>query len=85
MNEFMFAGEGRVATFTVIRYPPKGFEEEAPYIVALIDIDDGPRIIGRILAKPGEVEVGSAVTLAGSRTEYFEFRLIAHQGSGLET
>jgi uncharacterized OB-fold protein len=77
----VFAGLGKLATFTVIRHPPKGFEAEAPYIVGLVDIDNGTRVIGRISADPDEIEIGSAVAIAVNRDGVLEFRLLAHQAS----
>jgi len=74
-------GVGKVATFTVIRYPPKGFEGEAPYIVALIDIENGPRVIGRIAASPDEIEVGSKVGLSADRKGILEFHALSNQSS----
>lgn len=41
------SGKGRVQTFTVIRVPPEGFE--APYIVALVELDEGPWLMGNIV------------------------------------
>jgi uncharacterized OB-fold protein len=59
----------------VIRYPPKGFEGEAPYVVAIIDIENGPRVIGRISTSPNEIEVGSEVELTGNRNHVLKFRV----------
>jgi uncharacterized OB-fold protein len=69
------SGIGKVATFTVIRYPPKGFEDEAPYVIALVDIDGGPRVIGRISASPDEIEIGSTVALEQNKNSVLEFQL----------
>ncbi len=65
MKESSLSGRGKVATFTVIRYPPKGFEKQVPYIVALIDLDEGPRVIGRITANPNELRINQIVHYAG--------------------
>lgn len=70
-----FPGEGRIVTFTVIRYPPVGFEEQAPYVVAIIDLNNGPRIVGRINAKEDEVKIGSNVNLAREAAGALEFVL----------
>jgi len=48
IKETSFSGHGVITTFTTIRYPPQGFENEAPYTVALIDLENGPRVIGRV-------------------------------------
>jgi uncharacterized OB-fold protein len=72
-------GQGRVATFTVIRYPPKGFEGEAPYIVALVDLANSLRVIGRIAANPGEIELGTAVEAVNHVNGALEFRVLSEK------
>ena len=41
-------GEGELMTFTVIRVPSEGFEEEAPYIPCLVKTKEGPCVVGRL-------------------------------------
>jgi uncharacterized OB-fold protein len=59
----------------VIRYPPVGFEEQAPYVVAIIDLNDGPRVIGRIKAHPEEVKIGANVDFTRETAGALEFAL----------
>jgi scaffold protein (connect acetoacetyl-CoA thiolase and HMG-CoA synthase) len=66
---------GRVVTFTAIRYPPKGFENQAPYVVAIIDIEKGPRVIGRVSNSGDEVKIGANVVLKSRREGSLEFQL----------
>ena len=40
-------GKGEIQTFTVINVPPEGFE--APYMVALVKLDEGPWIMGNVI------------------------------------
>lgn len=48
------SGMGTVQTFTVIRVPPEGFK--APYVVAMVELDEGPWIIGNVVnIDPDEV------------------------------
>ncbi|MBI4675996.1 MAG: Zn-ribbon domain-containing OB-fold protein [Elusimicrobia bacterium] len=35
--------KGRIHTFTVIRIPPSGFGEQVPYVLAVVELDDGVR------------------------------------------
>ena len=65
LREVLLSGRGKIATFTVIRYPPEGFENDAPYIVALVDLENGPRVIGRITANPEELKVAEVVQYTG--------------------
>ena len=41
------SGKGQIQTFTVIRVPPEGFE--APYIVGMAELDEGPWLMGNIV------------------------------------
>ena len=59
------AGSGTVYSFTVVHRAPPGFAEEAPYVVALVELSEGPRLLTRLAGvKPAEALVGMAVQLA---------------------
>ncbi len=74
-NQTAFPGVGKVVTFTAIRYPPKGFENQAPYVVAIIDIEGGPRVIGRLSNSSDSVKIGAAVVLKSRKESVLEFQL----------
>ena len=75
IRQSALAGAGKIVTFTAIRYPPKGFESQAPYVVAIIDIENGPRVIGRVSNSADEVKIGDAVALRSSKEGMLEFQL----------
>jgi len=77
LREKTFHGQGEISTFTIIRYPPKGFEGESPYVVALIDIEDGPRVIGRVTGPPELIEIGGIVSFSRENKDMLEFNLQA--------
>jgi ribosomal protein S27AE len=52
------SGEGRVHAFTTVRTPPAGFD--APYLAAVVDLDEGPRVFAMLTAEPREALSGSA-------------------------
>jgi len=55
------SGRGRIASFTVVRRPLSA-AYEAPCIVALIDLAEGPRMMSQIIgAAPESMAVGAAV------------------------
>src|SRR5436190_8427752 len=39
---YNLSGAGTVYSFSVVRQPPEGYEDHAPYVLALIRLDDGP-------------------------------------------
>ena len=59
-------GTGTVYSFVVyhVAFHP-GFKEELPYVVALVDIEEGPRMLSNIRGcPPEEVHIGMRVELA---------------------
>lgn len=46
------AGHGTIASFTVIRIPPRGRAPEAPYAVAVVRLDEGVSLLGRTVDIP---------------------------------
>jgi uncharacterized OB-fold protein len=57
------SGRGTVYTFTVIRQAGMpGYADELPYVVALVDLDEGPRLMGNITGcDPADVHIGQPV------------------------
>lgn len=56
-------GTGTVHSFTVIRRAPAAaFAPKAPYVVALIDLDEGPRMVTNILGDDAlQTKIGDRV------------------------
>ena len=42
-----FSKKGSIKTFTVVRVGPTGFD--APYIVAMVELEDGPWVVGNVI------------------------------------
>lgn len=45
----MLGKTGKILSWTVIRVPPADFSDQAPYPVALVELDDGGRIIAQLV------------------------------------
>ena len=57
------SGAGTVASFTVVRRAVSS-DFEAPYVIALIDLDEGPRMMSHIIGiDPEAIVVGMSVTV----------------------
>jgi len=57
-----FSGEGKLFTYTVIRDPSEGFEAFAPYIMGIIELDEGLKVTSQVVdCKPDEVYIGMPV------------------------
>ena len=46
------AGDGAIASFTVIRVAPRGHAAEVPYALAVVRLKEGVSILGRIVDIP---------------------------------
>ena len=61
-DDYKLSELGEVVTWTVIRSPPVGYEKYAPYVVALIELDDGMRLLSQVVdVDPAEVKTGLRV------------------------
>lgn len=61
---YTFSGRGEVYSYTTVYDPPAGYEEQAPYTVALIKLQEGPLVTAQI-TDLGEnpVEIGMPVEM----------------------
>jgi len=61
---FQFSGQGEVFSHTTIYNPPVGFEEFAPYTVALVKLEEGPLVTAQLTdVEPEEVSIGQPVEM----------------------
>lgn len=57
------SGKGILYSYTVTHVAPPGFE--APYLVGLVELDEGVRIIGNLVkVKPEDAKIGMRVKVA---------------------
>ena len=57
------SGRGTVHTFTVIRQNhAKPFKDELPYVVAIVELEEGPRMMGNVTGiDPDDMQIGMPV------------------------
>ncbi len=63
-NQYAFSGKGEVYSYTRMTDAPTGFDESAPYTVALIKLQEGPLVTAQLTDlgdKP--VEIGMPVEM----------------------
>lgn len=68
------SGRGRLHTWTRIDAAPAGFEAHAPYVVGVLDLDEGGRALAWIGARvpPDELRVGLGMELVPRLHEEYE-------------
>lgn len=61
---YRFSGKGKVYSYSTVYNPLSQFTEFVPYIVALIDLDEGPRITAQLTdVTRDEVNIGMPVEM----------------------
>jgi len=62
MKPEQFSGKGFVRTFTTIHVAAPDFTNQTPYTMAVIKMDEGPRITGQLIdCKEEDIEIGMRV------------------------
>lgn len=65
---YTFSGRGEVYSHTTVQDAPAGFEENAPYTVALVKLEEGPLITAQLTDMGEEsVEIGTPVEMVTRR------------------
>ena len=62
MEDYQFKGTGTVVTPTVVHQAQTGYEMFGPYCMAIIELDEGPKITSQIVdCEPNNVKSGMKV------------------------
>jgi uncharacterized OB-fold protein len=65
---------GKIVTYTTIRVAPEQFNTQIPYNVAIIELNDGVRLMAQVVdCKPEDMKIGKSVKLV--------FRKIQEEGA----
>lgn len=61
---YSFSGRGEVYSFTTVYDAPAGYEENSPYTVALIRLNEGPMVTAQLTDLNGRnVQIGTPVEM----------------------
>ena len=63
MEWFEIKSNGELITYTIVQYGPSGFEDDAPYTLAIADFEDGLRVFGRLSKNIKESDVKPGMKL----------------------
>ena len=63
-DHYQFSGRGEVYSYTTLYYAPAGYEEQAPYTVAMVQLEEGPLVTAQLTdIDVKEPEVGMPVEM----------------------
>jgi uncharacterized OB-fold protein len=69
-------GDGVLVSWTLIRRPPAAFKEDGQYAVAIVRLDAGVQMTGRLEAPDERARPGARVRAAGRHRETTIFRVV---------
>lgn len=63
-DQYAFSGKGEVYSYTTVYEPPSGFENNAPYTVALVRLNEGPMVTAQLTdVDEDSVQIGMPVEM----------------------
>ena len=63
------SGAGKIYSFSRVHVAPEQFKSIVPYYLAIIDLDEGPRMMGRLQTQEGDhVRIDAPVELISIET-----------------
>lgn len=80
LEETEIPGKGTIYTYSTVHVPLASLQKEAPYTIAIVDIEGGCKVTGRILETSSEkLSVGAAVEVAEVKEGVYVFKLKIEQ------
>ena len=68
LEDIQLKGEGKIHTYSVVHSPTDDFKLIAPYVVAIVELEEGAKITTQIVdCKPEEVNIGDEVEMVFRR------------------
>lgn len=69
---YTFSGRGEVYSHTTVHNAPEGYQEYAPYAVALVKLEEGPLVTAQLTdVSPEDVQIGMPVEMVTRRIREF--------------
>ena len=68
LEPYRLKRQGKVLSYTVAHVAAEGFEDQVPYVLAIIELEDGPRLTAQITdCNPDEIKIGDEVEMVFRR------------------
>ncbi|MBV9120335.1 MAG: OB-fold domain-containing protein [Chloroflexi bacterium] len=72
-----FTGKGRLLTYSIVHVPTTRFKSQAPYVLAIIELDEGARLMGLVDGAPaGNLAIEANVRYSHRDEFGYHFQLV---------
>jgi len=76
-----FAGRGKIYSFSEVHSAPAGLELEVPYVLAIVQLDEGPKLTAQIVdCEIGQAKIGDEVEVVFRRIRQDDPEGLFHYG-----
>ncbi|MCX8175427.1 MAG: Zn-ribbon domain-containing OB-fold protein [Candidatus Micrarchaeota archaeon] len=76
-----FSGRGKIYSYTEVFAGPSGFELEVPYLLAIVELEEGPRLTAQIVGvSEKDVKIGDEVEMVFRRIQEDSAEGLIHYG-----
>ena len=59
--DYEFSGNGAVRTFSVIRTASDDYDIQTPYVIAIVELEEGTCMTAQVICEPDEISIGMPV------------------------
>jgi uncharacterized protein len=63
------SGQGKIESYTVIHRAMPPFKDEAPYVLGIIQLNEGVKMLSRVINERDEVAIGKNVSVVYQKIE----------------
>jgi uncharacterized protein len=68
LEPYKLSRKGKIVTYGIAHVGTEGLEDQVPYVLAIVELDDGPRLTTQIVdCNPEDVKIGDEVELTFRR------------------
>jgi len=68
LEPYKLSRRGKIVSYAEVHVGPEGLEDQVPYVLAIVELDDGPRLTTQVVdCKPEEIKIGDVVELTFRR------------------
>ena len=62
LEPYKLSRRGKIVTYSIVHVGAEGLEDQVPYVLAIVELDDGPRLTTQIVdCKPEDIKIGDEV------------------------
>lgn len=79
-EEIVFCGKGRIYSYTTVHAGPEGFEKQTPYVLAVVELEEGPRVVAQIVDTTDELKIGKEVEVVFRKIQQDDPEGLIHYG-----